>query len=70
MWVAPNVPNDSGCVRISAMVYEGRDNWFADDGQLTKIICQEKPVAKKLNEDECCACDEAKYNVRLKNLHT
>jgi hypothetical protein len=60
MWVAP--ADGSGCVRLSAMVYENKDSWFADDGQLTKTICQEKPTAKKINDDECCACDEAKYN--------
>lgn len=66
MWVAP--PTGSGCVAISAMVYESAEKWYADDGALTKIICQanandidaEKPV------NECCACDEAKYSVSLK----
>lgn len=65
MWVAP--PKGSGCVRLSAMIYEGRDAWYSDAGGLTKIICEEKPdkVKKVLNDDECCACDEAKYNVSL-----
>jgi hypothetical protein len=63
MWVAP--PKGSGCVRLSAMIYEGKDAWYADAGGLTKIVCEQKAdKAKKImNEDECCACDEAKYNV-------
>lgn len=63
MWVAP--AKGSGCVRLSAMIYEGKDAWYADAGGLTKIVCEQKPNAKKkmLNNDECCACDEAKYSV-------
>lgn len=60
MWVAP--ASGSGCVALSAMVYENRDSWFADDGNLTKIICEGPPEADN-SADECCACDEAKYNV-------
>ena len=48
------------------MVVENRDVWFADDGALTKELCEEQQD----NEDEqpeinepCCACDEAKYEV-------
>ncbi len=57
MWVAPAA--GSGCVAMRAMVYEESQSWYADDGKLTKIICEntEKRAA------ECCACDEAKYNV-------
>lgn len=64
MWVAPS--KGSGCVRLSAMIYEGKDAWYSDVGGLSKIICEEIPdknVRKILTEDECCACDEAKYNV-------
>lgn len=58
MWVAP--ASGSGCIALRAMVYEKSKSWYADDDKLTKIICEatEKPTA------ECCACDEAKYNVR------
>lgn len=67
MWQAPKTK--TGCVRISAMVYEGPNSWFADDGELTKVICDEKLNPKrKLKEDECCACDEAKYNVRVREI--
>lgn len=63
MWVAP--AKGSGCVRLSAMIYEGKDAWYSDVGGLTKIICEEKvdKAKKMLANDECCACDEAKYSV-------
>lgn len=60
MWVAP--PKGSGCIAISAMVFENRDFWYADDGALTKIICEAKANKESL-KTECCACDEAKYQV-------
>lgn len=65
MWVAP--AKGSGCVRLSAMIYEGKDSWFSDVGGLSKIICEDMPdknTRKVLADNECCACDEAKYNVR------
>lgn len=61
MWVAP--PKGSGCIALSAMVYENKNSWFADDGALTKIICEAKANKESL-KTECCACDEAKYQVR------
>lgn len=61
MWVAPAA--GSGCVAISAMVYENSNSWFADDGNLTRIICEGTPEPVK-STNECCACDEAKYNVK------
>lgn len=60
MWVAP--PKGSGCIALSAMVYEGRNSWYSDDGALTKIICEAKTTKESL-KGECCACDEAKYQV-------
>lgn len=60
MWVAP--PAGSGCVAISAMVYEKSQSWYADTNQLTKIICEGGPVQNDMS-NECCACDEAKYQV-------
>lgn len=60
MWVAP--ASGSGCVALSAMVYENQESWFSDDGGLTKIICEGKPTRQSI-AGECCACDDAKYNV-------
>lgn len=60
MWVAP--PKGSGCIALSAMVFEGRNSWYSDDGALTKIICEAKPTKESI-KSECCACDEAKYQV-------
>ncbi|XP_034103073.1 spondin-1 [Drosophila albomicans] len=59
MWVAPEA--GSGCVSLSAMVYEGPRAWFSDDGQLTQVICEHKLNAAD-TQKECCACDEAKYS--------
>ncbi|XP_014102210.1 spondin-1 [Bactrocera oleae] len=59
MWVAP--PTGSGCVSISAMVYEGPRAWFSDDGQLTQVVCERKTNVHTVRK-ECCACNEAKYS--------
>lgn len=61
MWVAPS--SGSGCVALTAMVYESSKKWYADDGRLTKIICED--TEKRIAAPECCACDEAKYSVSL-----
>lgn len=63
MWVAP--AKGSGCVSLSAMILVGKDAWYADDGGLTKTVCEKKVdnMKKSMSDDECCACDEAKYNV-------
>ena len=60
MWVTP--ASGSGCIRLSAMVFENANSWFSEDEQLTKIICESKSKPQ-FKEGECCACDEAKYNV-------
>lgn len=65
MWVAP--PAGSGCVGISALVHEKSQKWYADNGQLTKIICEGQPIQTDTAQ-ECCACDEAKYQVILFKL--
>lgn len=62
MWVAP--PTGSGCVTLTAMVYEGPGRWFADDGRLFRVMCEQKPDSLEIQK-ECCACNEAKYNVSL-----
>lgn len=62
MWVAP--PPGSGCVALSAMVFENEQSWYADDDRLTKIICEGSPDFEQTMK-QCCACDEAKYQVSL-----
>ncbi|KFB49774.1 f-spondin [Anopheles sinensis] len=68
-WVAP--PSGSGCISIRATVVEHRDVWYMDDGPLSKTLCEDEadsvdtqpPVLK-----ECCACDEAKYELTFEGL--
>jgi hypothetical protein len=48
------------------MVLEDAYNWYADDGALSRQLCEflEPEDGKKdVDEGECCACDEAKYQV-------
>lgn len=68
-WIAPAA--GSGCIAIRATVVEHRDVWYMDDGPLSKIFCEDEadsvdtqpPVLK-----ECCACDEAKYELTFEGL--
>ena len=51
---------------IRAMVLEDSKNWYADDGALSRQLCELPEPAngkKMIDEGECCACDEAKYQV-------
>lgn len=50
---------------IRAMVLEDADNWYAEDGALSRQLCEllEPDNGKKGKDEECCACDEAKYQV-------
>ncbi|XP_015782127.1 spondin-1-like isoform X2 [Tetranychus urticae] len=69
MWQAPS--NPTGCVVFKATVVESSDTWFMDDGALTKHFCPEE--SESLDEqteilEECCACDEAKYEVIFQGL--
>ncbi|XP_022229507.2 spondin-1 [Drosophila obscura] len=71
-WVAPKSP-ESGCVLIKAGVVQQRDVWFIDEGFLTKRICPEE--IDELNSltpplQNCCACDEAKYEIVLERKWT
>ncbi|KAL0884286.1 hypothetical protein ABMA27_016271 [Loxostege sticticalis] len=62
MWKAP--PAGSGCVLLKAMVYENESRWFAEDGQLTKRICEDTAASAP----DCCACDDAKYRMVFEGL--
>ncbi|XP_017147975.1 spondin-1 [Drosophila miranda] len=71
-WVAPKSP-ESGCVLIKAGVVQQRDVWFIDEGFLTKRVCPEE--IDELNSmtpplQNCCACDEAKYEIVLERKWT
>ncbi|XP_023216087.1 spondin-1-like isoform X2 [Centruroides sculpturatus] len=69
MWTAP--PAGSGCVVFRATVVEQRDVWYMDDGSLTKELCEEERDNQDVQPevmDECCACDEAKYEVTFEGL--
>lgn len=61
LWTAPETR--SGCVAISALVYEKSQAWHIDAGQLTQILCEGDPAVLAGMSRECCACDEAKYQV-------
>jgi hypothetical protein len=49
------------------MVLEDADNWYADDDDLSRQLCEFVETKKGKTDDddvgECCACDEAKYQV-------
>nr|XP_049697073.1 spondin-1 [Helicoverpa armigera]XP_049697074.1 spondin-1 [Helicoverpa armigera]XP_049697075.1 spondin-1 [Helicoverpa armigera]XP_049697076.1 spondin-1 [Helicoverpa armigera] len=62
MWKAP--PTGSGCVLLKAMVYENASRWFAEDGQLTRRVCEDT----SLQASDCCACDDAKYKMVFEGL--
>lgn len=46
------------------MVFEDADHWYSEDGKLSKTFCEKTEKDEKFDETDCCACDEAKYNVR------
>lgn len=65
-WTAP--PEGSGCVALKATVVESRENWFSEDGQLTKVLCEDSEIDENVKPplvDKCCACSEAKYEVKI-----
>ncbi|XP_015109326.1 spondin-1 isoform X2 [Diachasma alloeum] len=68
-WISP--PAGSGCILIRASVAESPETWFIDENSIAKMVCQDPRV----EEDdpgpvlsECCACDEAKYEVTFEGL--
>lgn len=69
LWTAP--PAGSGCVVFRATVIEHRDIWYKDDGPLSKMFCEEEQDSVDVQpriERECCACQEAKYEVTFEGL--
>lgn len=62
MWRAPH--QGSGCVRFKAMAMENEAQWFADEGALSRTLCELVTPQEAVAENEvreCCACDDAKY---------
>jgi len=51
-----------------ALVIEHGDKWYADDGLLSKELCEE--IQSNIDQqppvnERCLACEEAKYEVSL-----
>ncbi|XP_063909409.1 spondin-1-like isoform X2 [Zophobas morio] len=70
LWTAP--PSGNGCIYIKATVFESGDSWFADDGGLTKLLCEEEENRDVQPDvlEQCCTCNEAKYEVAFRGLWT
>lgn len=51
------------------MVLEDSTHWYADEGLLSKTICEMTDDDVKFDPEDCCACDEAKYNVRQDKIY-
>ncbi|CAG7729287.1 unnamed protein product [Allacma fusca] len=67
-WQAPESP--AGCVVFKAAVTKSKNEWFMDDGALTKQLCPENEdgLDENENKEPCCACDEAKYELTFEGL--
>ncbi|KAG5895097.1 hypothetical protein JTB14_036372 [Gonioctena quinquepunctata] len=67
MWSAP--PPGSGCVTFRAMVFENADHWYSEDDKLSKTLCEQGEDDIQFDaEQDCCACDEAKYNLIFEGI--
>lgn len=67
LWTSPE--RGSGCVVFRATVIEHPDVWYKDDGPLSKEICEDPSWEEESDVynsalTKCCACDEAKYEVK------
>lgn len=68
-WRAPR--EGSGCVVFKGTVIESSDIWFSEDGDLTKVLCEETTDSSETQPEvltDCCACQEAKYEVIFEGL--
>ncbi|XP_044007828.1 spondin-1 isoform X10 [Aphidius gifuensis] len=68
-WTSP--PEGSGCIMIRATIMETPETWYMDEAGISKVYCQDP----KADADEpgpvlqdCCACDEAKYEVTFEGI--
>lgn len=73
IWRSPI--EDSGCVRIRALVVETPETWYMEDDDANEKLSIRMCPNPKAEEDEqgeildkCCACDEAKYEVAFEGL--
>uniref|UniRef100_A0A915I763 Spondin-1 n=1 Tax=Romanomermis culicivorax TaxID=13658 RepID=A0A915I763_ROMCU len=65
VWQAPSL-SAGGCVKFRAMILEYKDLWYADEGLLAKKFCRAEGEFKAAaTPEECCACDEAKYEMTM-----
>ncbi|GBM29041.1 Spondin-1 [Araneus ventricosus] len=54
-----------------AMVQENRELWYMDEGGLIQEICEEEQESQDEQPaiiEDCCACDEAKYELTFEGL--
>ena len=69
-WNSPDELN--GCVFFRALVMDSPERWYMDGG-LEKKVCQD--IKANIDDqgtilNECCACDEAKYELAFEGLWT
>ncbi|XP_058789288.1 spondin-1-like isoform X2 [Phymastichus coffea] len=67
-WTSPAEGN--GCVIFRGMVMESQERWYMD-GSLEQKICQDpKALIDEPGPElpECCACEEAKYEITFEGL--
>lgn len=68
-WTAPKA--GSGCVTFKSTVIEHKDVWYADEGALSKTLCEDEANSsdsQPLILEDCKACDEAKYELTFEGL--
>ncbi|KAI6230471.1 F-spondin [Aphelenchoides fujianensis] len=66
-WRAPEVGTD--CVDFQASIIQSKTIWYGAENELRKRLCivadYQKNIPKDAEDAECCACDEANYDVEF-----
>uniref|UniRef100_A0AC34R1F0 Spondin-1 n=1 Tax=Panagrolaimus sp. JU765 TaxID=591449 RepID=A0AC34R1F0_9BILA len=66
-WRAPEAGD--ACVVFKASVIQSKNTWYENENELTKKFCAIEGFEKAIPVDdpnaECCACDEAKYDIEF-----
>ncbi|KAI6174475.1 F-spondin [Aphelenchoides bicaudatus] len=66
-WRAPEVGTD--CVDFQASIIQSKSVWYAAENELRKRLCivadYQKNIPKDELDAECCACDEANYDIEF-----